>query len=203
MSTLLSLDIATNIGFAFGLVGEGRKPMKSGTHRFDGESAIIKCANALVWTSKMMDELQPDQVVLELPFLTPDAKGNSNPNTMKLTIGLHANISTAVFLKSRKEPVGYYPSTVRKLFIGKGTPPRATAKPLVHSRCCELGWADDETGFDETDAQAIWAARACEVSIPFRQSFVSRMPENADAIMREVKAKLDDQKARRKARAAK
>lgn len=203
MGTLLSLDIATTTGWAFGLVGEGRKPTKSGVVCFQGSSTVKVCADALVWANKLLAELQPDEVVIEAPFLSSSAGGFSSASTMQRLIGLQANISTVVYLKFRDEPQNMAVSTVRKNFLGTGKVPRQTGKPLVHSRCCELGWADDETGFDETDALALWAARACQISLPFRQSFDAHMPENAEMIMREVKAKLDAEAVRRKARAAK
>lgn len=201
MGTLLSLDIATNTGFAFGLVGEGRKPTKSGVVRFEGSTTVRVCARALIWANTILQELQPDEVVIEAPFLSPSAKGKSNPATMKRLIGIQSIVASVVFLKFRQEPSNLAPQTVRKHFLGKGNAPQGSAKLLVHSRCCELGWANDETGFDETDAIALWAARACQISLPFRQSFDAHMPANAEFIMRDVKAKLDAAAARKKARA--
>lgn len=184
MRTLLSLDIASTTGWAFGPIAEG--PTVSGYERLAKPRATDEQCwqQTLKWIDALLLKFNPDHVVIEAPVMTASMGGATNPRTMVRLAGLQSIIRTIVFMRLRREAEAMAVSSIRKEFLGKGRLPKGTPKKLVHSRCLELGWAKPElTNHDETDALALWAAFACKTCPEFKAAFEVRLPANAGRVI--------------------
>lgn len=157
--TLLTLDVATTTGFAWGELGAIPKAgaitfTKKGVEPIDDDVWLA----ALRWLHPLLGTIQPDVVALEAPIMSSAPAGGSNPHTQLRLSGLQAVMRTVIAsaLPSPARLVSV--QTVRKYFIGQGNLKGDIAKKLVKARCIELGWLEPGlTGYDRSDAQAVWA----------------------------------------------
>lgn len=149
---VLALDLATKTGVAFGSVGG--KPFAQTVHLGASEYARYAKAQSMVHT--LIDRLSPDLVVIEAPV--------GGPKTSQFLVGLIACVAGAAH--GRGVPVKtYFPSTVRKHFLGKALtvrdfPSKSIAasknalKQVVISKCHMLGWTVNDD--NQADACALW-----------------------------------------------
>jgi hypothetical protein len=163
---ILTLDLATRFGFAFGEAGQ--KPT-SGSRYFtrDGNapkggsiSNGAKFWNAMRFASEVYDLYKPTHVVCESP-IAPNAKeGQTSTAVFEVLYGLPAAVRGMLFGLGCYEWQYAYASSIRKHFIGNGSKKGEEAKPIVFRKCVALGWidpTDDDISHDRSDALAIWS----------------------------------------------
>lgn len=168
MKSMLTLDVASTTGWAFGPIVPGHGPSLSGHHRFAGEGASDPqvWSAALVWLNQMIGVHNPTIVALEAPINTAATAGGSNAGTMARLLGLQAILRAVVELKLPVSAKLVTVQSARKLFIGHGNLPSKQAKAEVQARCIELGWLDHETMQpDRADACCLFA-KACADADP-------------------------------------
>lgn len=156
---VIAFDIASTTGVAFGEAGQ--KPRAWAVKLGSGDERFAK---ALRMCAAYIQRLQPDLVVIEAPVGGREASA--------LLIGLVACVKgEAIRLLGPGTTREYFPSTVRKHFMGKALTARdfpgknhAAAKKAIKgaviARCIALGW--EVEGPDAADAAALWDY-ACSV----------------------------------------
>lgn len=160
--TILSLDLATQTGWAEGNPGD--EMPRFGTVRFapPGASKEEVFAGVLREFTPRFAAFPPRVIVFEAPSLFQLRDGKSNPTTVAVLFGIPAIIQALA--RHFRIPVirEAYPWDVRKHFIGNGRLPRKKAKAAVVAECHRKGWnvAND----DEGDACAIWDFAASIIS---------------------------------------
>jgi len=164
---ILTLDLASRFGFAFGAAGE--KPV-SGSRYFtrDGKAPSggsisngAKFWNAMRFASEVYDLYKPTHVVCEAP-IAPNAKdGQTSASAFEILYGLPAAVRGMLFGLGCYDWEYAYASSIRKHFIGSGSKKGEEAKPIVFRKCVALGWIDpaidEDLSFDRSDALAIWS----------------------------------------------
>lgn len=151
---VLAFDIASKTGCAFGVVGGAPKAWTVNLAK--GGADEMRLARAIQMTAFCITRLQPDVVAVEAPVGGRDANA--------LLIGLAACVKGEAARRGCKV-VEYFPSTVRKHFMGKAKTSRdfpgktkaaakAAIKAEVLHRCRMLGW--DVEGLDAADACALF-----------------------------------------------
>lgn len=164
---ILSLDLATRMGWSFGAAGE--RPI-SGSRYFTRDglppkggsiSNGAKFWNAMRFASEVFELYQPTHVVCEAP-IAPNAKsGQTSTTVFEVLYGLPAAVRGMLFGLGCYQWEYATPSTVRKHFIKNGGMKGDEAKPIVFRKCVALGWIDptteDDLSFDRSDALAIWS----------------------------------------------
>ncbi len=164
---ILTLDLASRFGFAFGAAGE--KPVsgsryftKDGRAPKDGSiSNGAKFWNAMRFASEVYDLYKPTHVICESP-IAPNAKeGQTSTAVFEVLYGLPAAVRGMLFGLGCYDWQYAYASSVRKHFIGSGSKKGEEAKPIVFRKCVALGWIDpnteDDLSHDRSDALAIWS----------------------------------------------
>lgn len=154
MANVMSFDIATHVGVAYGAVGGSPK-----STTFDlgqGRSQEARFAKAIQVTERLVSKFDPDYVVYEAPI------GGKHANF--LLIGLAACVVGQVVRMNR--PIKKLNIlTVRKHFLGRHVTVRdfphlkkpaakAAIKGLVIDRCRLLKW--EVKTDDAADACALW-----------------------------------------------
>lgn len=198
---ILFIDAATYFGFAVGRAGDPSRgvPPRSGSGYFAKAAGASR--GAVFWGSMkfiagMIQEEEPDEIVIEAPLAASLVQGNTNVNTTEVLMGIPAAIEGMAY------GLGYYRvsvvrvASIRKHFIGKNKKGEI-AKPEVWRKCLEMGWisADDEDlSYDRTDALAGWSYAetllAPQLAFPVDQLFVNaekRKREAAERLAREQK----------------
>ena len=151
---ILALDIATKCGLAFGEAAS--KPRAWSVDLGKGGSEDARFAKLLRMVAHYIKTLEPDVVAIEQPIGGRDANA--------YLIGLVA-CARGEAARHGKKVVCYFPSTVRKHFLGKALTSRdfpglkqaaakRAIKGAVMARCHLLGWKVE--GPDEGDAAALW-----------------------------------------------
>lgn len=163
---ILSLDLASRFGFAFGPAGA--KPL-SGSRYFtrDGRapkggpiSNGAKFWNAMRFISWAIEEYKPTNIICELPIAPSSKQGQTSAAAFEILYGLPAAVRGMAYGLGVYEWEYATPSTVRKHFIGKGGLKGEEAKPIVFRKCVALGWispTDEDISHDRSDALAIWS----------------------------------------------
>jgi hypothetical protein len=153
VTTLLALDVASRTGWAFGKVGDAPS---SGSIAFaqPGSSIAAKSGNALKWSLEFLQDLRPDEIVIEAPIAL---KKHDNRNILDVVIGLPVAIKGVAFRLGIHKLTEVNAIDVRMFFLGRN-PKRDEAKRATIQRCRDLGFdvADD----NEADAIAIWFYRS-------------------------------------------
>lgn len=151
--TILSLDLASTSGWAYGPVGE--RPIY-GSLRFAPvgaeRAAYFRCLRE--WLHLFGQTNKIEIVVFEAPIPASFLKGHTNMNTMMLLYGL-ANHVEEYFYKSGITVFEADVADIRRHFLGSGRPyKRAEAKRAVIRKCQALDWwPQDENA---ADALACW-----------------------------------------------
>ena len=149
---LLALDLASKTGVAFGVAGG--KPQAGSVHL--GATEDLRFAKVISLTGNLIEKWSPDLVAVEAPV--------GGANASAFLIGLIACVRGEATRRGLRV-VSYYPSTIRKHFLGKALTARdfpgknhAAAKKAIKgavmARCHLLGWEakDGDCG----DALALW-----------------------------------------------
>jgi hypothetical protein len=154
--TVLSLDLATVTGFAWGKPGTvpkfgNKRWMKPGGSRASAYRELRGWLDAFTHNEKI------DLIVYESANVQFMA-GKTNIDTIKLLIGLAENLEEWCHdhIELREASV----SQVRSHFLGQNLK-AVVAKPATVSRCHELGW--NVTTHDEGDACALWDYQCCHL----------------------------------------
>lgn len=162
---LLTLDLATRFGWAFGPLGQ---PPLSGSKYFsktgeapkDTISNGAKFWNAMRHAHMMYERFSPTHVLAEMP-IAPNAKaGNTQASVFEVLYGLPAAVRGMLYGLGCYNFEYVAVSTVRKHFIGNGGLKGEIAKPKVFGKCVSLRWiglADEDQSYDRSDALAIWS----------------------------------------------
>lgn len=162
---ILTLDIATCCGWAFGPAGS---PPASGSLWFTKTgrkskqpiSDAAKFWHAIRYAQRIATEYQPDIVFYEAPVAPNAMPDETQKSTFETLYGLPACIRGMLHGLGIYDVREKHPSSIRKHFIGHGGLKGDVAKPKVWSKCLELGWIaidDDDTSYDRTDALALWS----------------------------------------------
>jgi hypothetical protein len=159
MTDILALDIATRCGFCRGAPGDA--PAEIGSVRFGGIDASNNAvfANALKWTSKLLEpEPRPTMLILEA-MLPPTAKlGNTSADVRDRLAGLHGVIRAVAHLRGIYNIAEHSVSDIRRHFLGTHLLKRAQAKQETVERCRQLGWNVEDD--NQADACALWSLGA-------------------------------------------
>lgn len=160
LPTILSLDIATRAGWAFGRPGEYPR---SGSVRLapPGSSNGTIGRGMLRWLTDFITVNQPSMIYYEVP-LDPRHMGKKTTfATARILLGLPFLVETVAeargIFKLREAGV----QDVRKHFCG--TPRPADKKAAVLARCRQLGWRPEDD--NAADALALWDF-ACAIEAP-------------------------------------
>jgi Holliday junction resolvasome RuvABC endonuclease subunit len=148
---VLAFDIASRTGVCFGEAGQ--KPRAWAVSLGEGDDRYAK---AIRMCGAYVDRFQPDLVVIEAPVGGRDASA--------LLIGLIACVKGEA-MRRGVQTVEYFPSTVRKHFMGKALTAKdfpgkthgaakKAIKGAVMARCIALGW--EVRDGDAADAAALW-----------------------------------------------
>lgn len=162
MKSILALDIATVTGWGFGYPDA---VPTSGYVRFADKGATEDEVwfAGLRWLNDQITVLNPGIVVMEAPFLSSRAGGQSNAKTMSQLIGLQAVLRTVVKARLPGRAVLVASSTARKTFTGVGVYPAGEAKPAVQRECIERGFLTaDDMQADRADALCLWTHMAAQ-----------------------------------------
>lgn len=158
---ILSLDITTLTGWAYGAVGE---VPRAGAVRFapSGASHGEIGRGFLRWFTDFIAVSPVDTLFYEVPLDPRWMGGKTNFSTARIVIGLPFLLETVASAKSINRIREVTVNDVRKVFIGK-SPKKGEGKLLVQEKCRALGWkfADDNAA----DALALWAF-ACKNRAP-------------------------------------
>ena len=160
MTDILALDIATQLGWARGRVGDVT-PM-FGHFRFakPGASAAAVFGNAIKFLSAILEpQPRPDIVIVEslLPVLAKP--GETDREVRDRLSGLHAIARGVCFLRGVYQINEASVQQVRGHFIGIHNLKRDKAKAAVIGQCRRIGWQVEND--DEGDACALWSYACC------------------------------------------
>lgn len=154
---ILTLDLATKCGFAFGVAGDAPRCVRSGVvalkDRDEDRSAAY--ANLIAWLDKQLRERRPDMVLKEAPLNLQAFRNLGNAAfTVRMTLGLHGIVEgvCARFAVRCEEAAD---ATIRKHFLGRANfGARAATKAAVIQRCHVLGYMPRECN-DDNRADAL------------------------------------------------
>ena len=153
MTTILALDIATNLGWAFGSDTVEAPSFGSIQLGKDGASHAARFGAALRWAVNELKSHPPDIIAIELA-LKVQAFNKKNHASAVLQFGYHAIVRAVAFECSIFNVQEYDVAEVRNLFLGYSHLSRDVAKAAAVKRCHQLGWK--VTNDDQADACAIW-----------------------------------------------
>lgn len=158
--TLLSLDLAGNIGWAlFRPPTVPASPPRFGQHPWQGEGAAAICAKFGDWLNEFYMVERWDALAWEEPWLRPGDK----PATIKILFGL-VGVALA-FANSRQHPMPWCevpPKELKKRMTGRSD----ADKRDVIAACWSLGWkvgspdAADACGVGLVAYRRIWPKAA-------------------------------------------
>lgn len=140
---VLSFDTATKTGVCFGIAGQRPRAWSIDLGKSDWD---IRFSKTLRMTAHYIRQFEPDLVVVEAFVGGP--KANTDLAGLVACVLGEAN-------RLNVRTVRYYPSSVRKHFLG--TISRASKVPIkarVYAQCKVLGW--DVPDLDAADAAALW-----------------------------------------------
>lgn len=144
---LLTLDLATRTGFAFGKCGDA-KP-RSGSISFGNKDTPRprRYRRYREWLVDMCNTIGADVVCYERPF------AGKNVQTARYLFGLSEH-TDEVFEDTHIKVFEASVGEVRRHFIG-GAPKGDEGKRLVQRKCVDLGWEFQDS--DAADALAVWS----------------------------------------------
>lgn len=158
--TILALDIATNLGFAF---GEPGSIPESGSIRLapSGSSNGTIGRGLLRWLTAFITEHAPSMIYYEVPLDPRHMGPKTTFATARILLGLPFLVETVAEARGifKLREVGV--QDVRGFFVGQRRP--KDKKEAVLARCRLLGWKPDDD--NAADALAVWAF-ACAVEAP-------------------------------------
>lgn len=163
---ILTLDLASRFGWAFGVAGctpvsGSRYFTRNGKAPKDGPiSNGAKFWNAMRFISSVIDEYGPTTIVCETPIAPSSKQGQTSTAAFEILYGLPAAVRGMAYGLNVYDWQYATPSTVRKHFIGNGGLKGEEAKPIVFRKCMALGWilpTDEDLSHDRSDALAIWS----------------------------------------------
>jgi hypothetical protein len=151
MTTILALDIATNLGFAFG--SDSAEAPTFGSVKFGADEAsnAARFAACLRWCVNEFKSHPPDILAIEA---TMKAFRKNNKQSTTFTFGYHAIVKAVAFECGIHDIQEHDVSDVRNIFIGYSRLTRDVAKAAAVKRCHQLGW--NVTDGDQGDACAVW-----------------------------------------------
>jgi len=163
MTDILAIDIATNCGFARGIVGG---VPTCGSLRFGAVNASNNAVfgHALKWISKLLEpQPRPDILIMEA-MLPPQARvGHTSRDVRDRLAGLHGIIRGVAYLRGIGEIAEANVGDVRMHFICDRHMPRSSAKSQVMRQCEMMDWHPKND--NEGDALALWSY-ACGIVDP-------------------------------------
>lgn len=148
---VLAFDTASVTGCAFGVAGGIPKTWSVGVTRFNHKNVGIdpwpvRFSKTLRMTAHYIDKFKPDLITVEAFVGGPKANTDL------------AGLVCCVLGEAERhgiQTVTYYPSTVRKYFLGEDNKKsKIPIKSRVYARCRMLGWDIDD--LDAADAAALW-----------------------------------------------
>jgi Holliday junction resolvasome RuvABC endonuclease subunit len=144
---LLTLDLASRVGFAFGRCGDA-KP-KSGSILFGNKDTPRprRYRRYREWLVDMVNTVGADIVTYERPF------AGQNIQTARFLFGLSEH-TDEIFDQTHVQVFEASVSQVRMHFIGSN-PKGDEGKRRVQAKCNDLGWEFEDS--DAADAMAVWS----------------------------------------------
>jgi hypothetical protein len=160
MSNILALDIATRTGWARGCVGDNAPTCGSVQFGKAGASQLAICGHALEWAIDILKPPLPDLVAIEALLPPHVTRGKSNVDH-DLLAHLHGIILGVCFMRGVFKVHKYAVQSIRAHFIDLKACARGQAKPMVQSKCRQLGWLQlgylEDADDDAADACACWS----------------------------------------------
>lgn len=168
---MLTLDLATQTGWAEGVFGE---PPRSGSVRLAsaGATRAEVLAGAFRFLGERWKAWKPHVVVFEAPLAPSVMAGKTNFNTTRTLIALPGIVEALCVLKGIWSVREARVFDVRKFLLG-ANPPGAIGKKLVMQRMRELGHEPQDD--NESDALALWYYAAA-LSDPDLRERLSALP---------------------------
>jgi hypothetical protein len=162
---ILALDLATNTGWAFGILGSVQPTFGSVRFGQAESSRTARFANCLEWTSaflKRQDET--GLVVFEAPLHFGLRRGNSNAGNDELAYGLAAIVRAVARLRGVHDVREARTIDVRRFFLGVN-PKRKDAKRQTIECCHALGLEVEDD--NQADAVATWFYQCAQLQPQF------------------------------------
>ena len=155
---ILFIDAATVYGAAIGRAGE-RPQSWSGRFAGPGASRGAISAGAMKFIVSVVEQHQPDHIVIEAPLAVALVNGKTNRSTTEILMGLPFVLQGMAYcLGIYNLSVARVPK-IREHFIG-GNPRGEIGKEKVFQKCLDLGWIlpdDEDKSRDRSDALAGWS----------------------------------------------
>jgi crossover junction endodeoxyribonuclease RuvC len=162
MTDILALDIATQLGWARGKVGDVAPQFGHLRFAKPGASAAAVFGNAIRFLSATLEpHPRPDIVIVESLLPAAAKVGDTNREVRDRLSGLHAIVRGVCFLRGVYEVQEATTQQVRGHFIGVHNLKRDAAKLAVIDQCRRIGW--QVVNDDEADACALWHYAVCLV----------------------------------------
>lgn len=158
MTMLLSLDVATTVGWASGVAGS---PPQWGARNFAGKGGTGEVIGKFrQWLNQRCYELKPRLIAFESPYVArPQLRAGGPPPMNALTLRrLLAMVGTveAVAWELRIACREATPAEIAKFFTGRARwGGREQKKAAVIAACHRLGWMVEDD--NSADALALWA----------------------------------------------
>ena len=158
---ILAFDIGVNMGVAF---GDAHGPPSCHTEVLaePGSSHPVRFCQALRMSSRLIDKLRPDVVVIEKPIAAGVAGSEAR---VQYAMGYRGCIFGVAQMKGVRA-TEFTVFEIREYLIGDGKLKRDIAKPAVFEACKGFGWS--VSNYDESDAAAVWhfaRAKLARVSV--------------------------------------
>jgi hypothetical protein len=162
---ILALDLASNTGWAFGILGSVQPTFGSVRFGQAESSHTARFANCLEWTSAFLKR-QPETglVVFEAPLHFGLRRGKSNAGNDELAFGLAAIVQAVAYLRGVHDVRQARTIDVRRFFLGYN-PKRTVAKRETIGRCHTLGLEVEDD--NQADAVATWFYQCAQLQPQF------------------------------------
>lgn len=149
--TILSLDLATVTGFAYGKPGS---IPQFGSIRFSppGSPRPVTYRRLRSWLNGSIEKIKPGIVIFESAAIPMVMQGRTNADTIKLLMGMCEHVEELCY--ERVDLREATTSEVRAHFLGTNRIKRDEAKAMTMDKCRQLGV--DVTNDNEGDAVALW-----------------------------------------------
>jgi len=152
---IVALDAARRTGFAIGAPGDERP--KLGTRRLatdETDEPVDVFRRADRWFGRLLAEVKPVALVIELPIPPSNVWGATNFATSVILIGLFAIFigkAAAADVRIVEAPINAW----RKYFLGIGDLKGDDAKRASERQCRILGW--EAVDHNAAEAAGIWS----------------------------------------------
>ena len=167
---ILALDCATRLGWASKHELAGREGLDWGHEDFPiprGSSAGMRWINFLAWLERMIDQVKPELIVFEQPFIGAMRSGTA----AEIAYGM----STRVQQVAEARGIDYRPvsaAVLKKWATGKGNAGKPEMIAAANQKL-QLGFADEPTISDDNEADAalilLWAMAGMPEPEPARK----------------------------------